>query len=203
MSIVFRRLVLLPTFVVAAMVCSACGWLAGSSKADAISQMKWSYSDNGVELTWCAHPDLNSYNGEKHALSLVVVQVSDPNVFKQLIASSAALTFLLTAQTVPTGTVDFQRLFVQPGEIRTVKLARASNAQYVGIVAGYYDMKPETSARLYPIDVDVRSHGWIVKAYEATPAPLKVSLELGKAALIVNAEKNGYCSADKMRGDGR
>ncbi|WP_051376785.1 type VI secretion lipoprotein TssJ [Burkholderia sp. WSM2232] len=170
---------------------TACGGLnsmmGGNSKDDALSKVTWNYADNAIEVKWQADSALNSYDGQPHALLLSVVQMSDPNVFRRYASTSVALGNLLSASVAPDGVLALNRVFVQPGESGRVMLPRAENAQYVGLISGYYALDAPRVARLYRIGVAVDSRGLIIKNRTAAPMPLQISVMLGPMGLLGGA----------------
>src|SRR3546814_18001742 len=106
--------------------------------------------------------------------------MADPNAFTAATANSAKLTALLLADSPPPGMLALNRVFVSPGEQRTITLPRVAKAQYVGLAAGYYHLDPPRRVRLYRIGVAVGSSGII---------------EIGRAAW-----RDGVCTFVKITG---
>ena len=153
--------------------------MGGSSEQDALKALKWTYAADGVQIAITADPHLNQSTDQPHTLALTVVQLADPNAFTAATANTAKLTALLLADSPPPGMLALNRVFVSPGEQRTVTLPRVEKAQYVGLAAGYYHLDPARSVRLYRIGVEVDASGIIVTSRNATPEPLKIDLRLG------------------------
>lgn len=153
--------------------------LGGSSEKDALNDLKWSYSDDGVQIQVHADPALNQSSGQPHMLALSVVQMEDPNAFTALTANAAKLKTLLLADSPPPGVLSVQRIYIAPGEVQTLKLQRVEKAKYIGLAAGYDHLDPARCARLYRIGVQVDSSGLIIKTRSAAPEPLKIDLRLG------------------------
>jgi type VI secretion system VasD/TssJ family lipoprotein len=180
----FRTLVprMLPA-VLCGVALSSCSSLnsmmGGNSETDALKAMKWTYAADGVQVAITADPQLNQSTGQPHTLALTVVQMEDPSVFAPYAANSARMSTLLLADSPPQGLLSLDRIFVSPGENRTVTLPRVEKAKYVGLVTGYYHLDPARSARLYQIGVEVDSSGIVVKTRNASPEPLKIDLRLG------------------------
>lgn len=153
--------------------------MGGSSEQDALKALKWTYAADGVQIAVTADPHLNQSADQPHTLAVAVVQMEDPNAFTAATANSAKLTSLLLGSSPPPGMLALNRVFISPGEQRTITLARVEKAQYVGLAAGYYHLDPARSVRLYRIGVEVDSSGIIVTTRNATPEPLKIDLRLG------------------------
>lgn len=158
--------------------------MGGTSKEDALKAMKWNYAADGVKLVLKADESLNRYDNLPHTLLLQVVQLAEPNTFLTLTSTSTALSQILTATTPPTGVLALQPLFVDPGEAKTVTLPRVEGAQYIGVVAGYYNLAPTGCARLYRIGVEISSKGMVVQNRTATPELLQINLQLGADGLL-------------------
>jgi type VI secretion system VasD/TssJ family lipoprotein len=156
----------------------------GNSSEDALAKLKWDYSEKGVHVNWTASTDLNVSGGDPHSLLLTVLQMPDPNVFRQAAASSQGLSALLSAATLPTGFTSMQRIFIQPGKRGDTWLPRAEGTRYVAVIAGYYSLDTARVTRLYRVGADVDSKGWFVKTRTAEPLPLDITLELGSDGLL-------------------
>ncbi|NYT85137.1 type VI secretion system lipoprotein TssJ [Pollutimonas harenae] len=173
---------LLPVFLARLLVVAACSLLlaaCGTSEKDALKEMKWSYSDDGVQIQVQAAPALNQVQGQPHMLTLAVVQMEDPNGFTALTANAAKLKTLLLSDSPPQGVLSIKRIFIAPGEVRNLTLERVEKAQYIGLAAGYDHLDPARCTRLYRIGVEVDSSGIIVKSRTAVPEPLRIQLRLG------------------------
>ena len=151
----------------------------GNSEKQALQEMKWSYATDGLELEVTADEALNEVNGQPHMLALVVVQLEAPNAFTGLTADSEKLRGLLLAPGPAQGMLSLDRVFIAPGERRTLVLPRVEKAQYVGMAAGYNHLDPARSTRLYQIGVHVDSSGLIIKSRTAAPDALSIDLHLG------------------------
>lgn len=159
----------------------------GTSQTTALKELKWSYAADGVQIAVNADPTLNRSGGQAHTLALTIVQLATPTAFTAYSSNPAKLKNLLLANSAPAGVLSLQRVFINPGERRTITMPRAEQAQYVGLAAGYYHLDAPRSTRLYRIGVGVDSSGFfLAKDYKASPEPLKIDLHLG-ADSILNA----------------
>jgi len=150
----------------------------------ALTNMKWSYAENDVQLNVTAGNDLNQYDGQSHNLMLVVVQFDQPNAFANYTGSSQQLSTLLLSDSAPPGLIGLTRVFVEPGETKTLTIPRLEGAKMVGVAAGYAHLDPTRSAKLYQIGVDVTSTGFFSKTWAAQPQPIAIDLLLGADALL-------------------
>jgi type VI secretion system VasD/TssJ family lipoprotein len=157
--------------------------LAGCSSVDpkkvALAEMKWNLAPHDIQIAFKADRDLNLHDGSPHTILFAVVQAADANTFLSQLASPASIGHLLETGQGGALVLSFNRFVVSPGQEDTLSLDRAQNAQYVGVIAGYYNLTPPNVARLFVVPVVIQKHGWISKTYTASPEPLEVSLLLG------------------------
>ncbi|MFT0547394.1 type VI secretion system lipoprotein TssJ [Allopusillimonas ginsengisoli] len=187
----FRRN-LMPVRLLACILCSvaltACSsmnsMLGGSSEKNALKELQWSYAADGLQIAIQADPMLNEANGQPHMLTLLVVQMETPNAFTDQTADAVKMKNLLLAQSTPQGMLSLDRLFIAPGEKKSIQLGRAEKAQYIGLVAGYNHQDTARSSRLYRIGVQVDSSGFLVKTRAATPEALSIDLRLGPDSIL-------------------
>lgn len=150
----------------------------------------WTYGARLVQIDVSAANTLNIDSGQPHAISLGVFQLSNPASFSTLSASPAGAEKLLDqGQGADNSVVDFDRIVLQPGEKRTVFLNRAANAQYIGLVAGYYKLDPIQDVALFNIPIIAKPVGWVTKGMVAVglqgastdgvPGPLALSVGFG------------------------
>ena len=179
-------------FVVVAALLAGCGTvnslMGGNSEAEAKAALEWSYAPGAISIDLRSDPRLNLHDDAPHTLVLAIVQTIDPNLFKALLADETAVARLLaTGQSTPPMTA-VERVIVEPGRTRTIRLDRAQMAQYFGVIAGYYQLDPVSNARLFKIPVEIKSSGLVVKNRTAAPAPQRVNLVLG-AERVMAAEQ--------------
>jgi type VI secretion system VasD/TssJ family lipoprotein len=167
--------------------------LASCSEAPAqltVAPDGWTYGPRLVTLQLEAAEALNLDSGQAHALSIGIFQLSDPAAFSTAAASPAgASKFLDQGTDADASVVDFDRVVLQPGEKRTVYLNRAQNAQYIGIVAGYYQLNALQDVALFNIPVVPKPVGLLTKGMVAVglqgadtdgvPGPLALSIGFG------------------------
>ncbi|HEY4126537.1 MAG TPA: type VI secretion system lipoprotein TssJ [Gammaproteobacteria bacterium] len=150
----------------------------------------WTYGPRLVTLQLEAAEALNLDSGQAHALSIGIFQLSDPATFSAATTSPAgAAKFLDQGADADASVVDFDRIVLQPGEKRTLNLNRAQNAQYIGIVAGYYQINALQDVALFNIPVVAKPVGWVDKGLtlvgvanastDGMPGPLALSVGFG------------------------
>lgn len=148
---------------------------------DPAQGVSWSFQPGGIVMALKADRSLNLYDDKPHTVVLCVYQLSDPSKFNDLLKTSQGVIGLLPCERFDPSVASTQKLIVYPGEERTLKLDRAEKARFVGVVAGYYEISPPQVARLFPIDWEERTEGWVplFKDTYREPVPLVVNLLLG------------------------
>jgi hypothetical protein len=79
-------------------------------------------------------------------------------------------------ESAPAGLISLTRVFLQPGETKTLRLARLEGTKMVGVAAGYAHLDPARSFKLYQIGVDMTSSGLLKKTWKAAPRPIAIDL---------------------------
>lgn len=178
---------LLPAIALFLLSTGACALLAGCGGSAAPDPEKthpqWTYAPGSLELRFHADPLLNTYDEQGHTLVLCVYQLSDPNGFNNLAKNATGLSKLLDCKDFDPTAVFYQRLIVQPGEDQVMPLDRAEKAQYVAVAAGYYEMDPVRSTRLFQIPVITRDEGVFTSDIVRQPGKLLVNLFLGPTGI--------------------
>lgn len=144
----------------------------------------WTYQPDGFNLRVKADALLNLYDNIGHTAVLCVYQLTDPNKFDSTAATrKGILTLLDCSKAFDASAVTFDKIIVQPGEDKVFVLPRAEKALYVGVVAGYYDLDPTRSSRLFQYPVISQDEGFWTKDMVRTPGKLVVNLLLGPAGI--------------------
>jgi type VI secretion system VasD/TssJ family lipoprotein len=164
------------------------GWFGGNSEEDARKMMQWTYGASAITIEVKPDPNLNVFNGQPHTLALGVYQTADPNSFISLLNDPTSIGKLFASGYASAGALSFTRYIVDPGKPKTITVDRAQSAKYVGIVAGYYKLDPQHTARLFQVPVIIKTEGWVIKNRTALPGNVVVTLLLGTEQLI-NAER--------------
>ncbi len=163
---------------------TACSSQDLTPEQKALTELKWDYTENAIELSFTADNDLNQYDGQAHNLLVVVTQFDQISAFSAYTGSSQQLSSLLLMNSAPTGMIGLTRLFIEPGQTRTLSLPRLEGAKMVGVAVGYAHLDPTRSVKLYQIGVDVTSTGFFSKTWTATPRPIAIDLLVGPDALL-------------------
>jgi len=126
-------------------VCCSCSTMGSGGKVEP-------WREKAIDLSIKGDPQLNLYQNSSHAIYLCTCQLKDPNAFNQLIDERGGMEKLLSECNRFDGSVAYtKRYVVQPGQLLNDKQDHAEGARYMGIVAGYYNMKKENVVRLFPL----------------------------------------------------
>jgi len=152
----------------------------------------WEYEKRGIEISIKAPSDLNSLSGRPHSLALGIFQLNDPNTFAGLAETREGAVELLQKGRIDDTVSNFTLVNIRPGERKKVTLNRSQTAQYVGVIAGYYQLNPAKDVKVFPIPLKALSRGLVegaliklsLMADEANAVPDKLSLivELGRSS---------------------
>lgn len=170
--------------LLAALVLTGCGMFKTKSKDEALKDLQWEYERDALVLEVNADPQLNTWGGQAHTVLMVVAQMVEPSVFEPYSSRPDQLSSLLMADSAPTGLLSLDRIFIEPGVKRRIRLARVDKARYVAVALGYQHLDPARSTRLYQFGAKLDSHGLMFREYEARPEPLRIRLRLGPQAII-------------------
>jgi type VI secretion system VasD/TssJ family lipoprotein len=152
----------------------------------------WVYEDRAISITVKAPSDLNSVSGRPHSLALGVFQLNDPNTFSGLSTTMDGAVQLLQKGRIDDTVANFTIVNIRPGEQRRVQLNRAKTAQYVGLIAGYFELNPKNDVELFPIPLKAIKRGLVEKGLvalslmtdeaKALPDKLHIYVELGRTS---------------------
>lgn len=152
----------------------------------------WVYEDRAISISVKAPSDLNSVSGRPHSLALGVFQLNDPNTFSGLSTTMDGAVQLLQKGRIDDTVANFTIVNIRPGEQRRVQLNRAKTAQYVGLIAGYFELNPKNDVELFPIPLKEIKRGLVEKGLvalslmtdeaRALPDKLYVYVELGRTS---------------------
>ena len=165
---------------------SSCGELAKKMATEAapVEALK-----QGIRVDIAADRQLNYFNNQSHTLVLVVYQLSTPDYFKQMAASPEGMGELLEAKPNEPSFVSKSKLVIQPGESRQVYIDRVKDANYVGILAGYFSDDIKGLTRLFSADLRDRNL-FFWRRMDKDPADTHISVHLG-AEKITQLVLNG------------
>lgn len=168
--------------------------LEGRAPTEAAS---YAYEEAALKVHFSADPSLNLFHGRPHALSIKLLQLSDPGVLNHYRGSSFRLADLLALDATERHeeVVSETRLVLLPGEQRTLTLNRVKDARHLVLLTGYYGIQDATSLRRLeipavnernPPPLEDKSRWWWPFGSQQPPAPdqevarLKIWIELGE-----------------------
>ena len=115
----------------------------------------WDFEKDAIVLRLIAPKQLHSYKGKPHTLFLRVFQLSDIKVFNELRDTSSGMVELLTkkAEDLDDSFISVHKKVVAPEDNVEFAIDRGKKVQFLAIVAGYNEMKPEDNIRVFPVPV--------------------------------------------------
>jgi len=145
------------------------------------------YEKKAIVLRIFPADTLNRFEGRKHTLILAVYQLDDPTCFHEKSTSRQGLGELLRIEgkQASFGVLTCEKTVVYPGRPEVITLDRAEHAQYIGIIAAYYDLNPEQVSALFKIESVQDKKTGLARFNPFTnpppprPARLEIRLELG------------------------
>lgn len=155
---------------------------------------KWEYEEDAIKLQIKPDADLNWHGGTSHTLHLCVYQLKDRNVFDNLSGYKEGLRKLLhyrCSSLFDDRVVKSESLFIVPGKFHSLTMARAKEAQYVAIAAGYEGFSKNRATGVIKIPVITEKKGFIKPKWIKKPAHLKIELILGKEQILTFDEIKG------------
>jgi type VI secretion system VasD/TssJ family lipoprotein len=155
---------------------SGCG---GSPPDPKLATPQWTYDPGGVKLRYKADARLNEYDGQGHTVSLCIYQLTQPNSFNNLVKTQDGLLKLLECKSFDQTVVYYEHVFVEPGQDQMRVMDRAENATYLAVVAGYNELNPQLSTRLFKYPVDEETKGFFTTTVTRKPGKVFINLFLG------------------------
>jgi hypothetical protein len=163
---------------------------SGTSAKQAVAQVDWSAADDAILIQVDADDLLNEVSNEPHTLLLGVVQTADADSFRKMTADPAALATALGGADKNPAILQLTRYVVQPGGHTILSLNRAAKAKVVGLIAGYYGMETQSSARLFEIPLAISNQATFGHDYAAQPQTLALHVVLGRQAITTAQRLN-------------
>jgi len=149
------------------------------------------YEKAAVNVNLNATTDLNKYSGQPHTVVVMLYQLSDPNIFNQMIETPEGLGDLLEGKRFDASALSFRQAVIQPGENKQILMDRVEGTRYLGVVGGFYNRQARNFSRLYSMPTKkVTSFFFIEKG--CTAKKFKLDLSLGSDGFIggENVETN-------------
>lgn len=147
----------------------------------------WPYERHAIKLTVKADALLNLEQDRGHSLVVCIAQLNDPQSFEKIRKTENGLAaFIESGGAGDPNVVQFERIVVQPGDFKTLYLDRAEDAQWIGVVAGYYTLEPGKVDWMIKIPVvKQRGGGKLFKRTETLgPGKVGLGLLLGRTQIL-------------------
>jgi type VI secretion system VasD/TssJ family lipoprotein len=143
------------------------------------AKIRWPRAEKAIQLDFTADRDLNVYDAKAHSLQLCVYQLDKPDAFADQAKSPEGIAALLQCAAFDKSVKHTTRLFLQPLESAASILDRAEGARYLAVVCGYFEAKPEDSAKIWefkPKETTSGSLFWKSTLYSAGELALHLRL---------------------------
>jgi type VI secretion system VasD/TssJ family lipoprotein len=138
----------------------------------------------GIQIQYTSAPNLNFYENRPHTILLVVYQLSGLNAYQSFFKTPDGLGRLLQADRFDPSVVGVDQFFVEPNEKKTLVLDRVENAQFVAVIAGYYDLQPGQINRTFEIPVITDKKGvYGFRTTVSSVGQLNITLFMGPNSL--------------------
>lgn len=157
-------------------ICACCFLCSCSFTPPVLPPVEWTYAKDAIALHLTSDPQLNLFQRRPHALVVCMYHLRDPNGFNQLVEEQDGLHRLLECGRFDGSVTYAKKLVIQPGRELVELLDRAEGTKYVGIVAGYYNLRKESAVRLFSVPV-VEEKKW--RSTTVRLSNLNVDLHLG------------------------
>lgn len=156
--------------------------IISTAAAPAVSE-ELAYKKDGIRLDLLASRDLNNYNAQSHTLVLVTYQLSDPNMFNQMLDTPEGIGQLLEGGSFDASVLSRNRMVIHPGDREKVYIDRAAGARYLGIITGYFSNDIRAISRVVPIELRQRNK-FFWRPGDADPADTILLMGLGRDGII-------------------
>ncbi len=144
----------------------------------------WTFEKQAIILRIHPASKLNWFQNQPHTLRLGIFQMADPNYFNGTCTTKHGLSEFLRKDSFDggTGVLTVDKRLIRPGESLVVTLDRAKTAQYIGVIAGYYELTPAKTCRIIEIPAIQDEEQGIDRinplSNNSTPRPAKLKIWL-------------------------
>lgn len=163
-------------FIVAVVVLTGCSHTPDPAPS-------WGFQEKGIRMIYTADKNLNVYGDKPHTVLLTLYQMSDPNPFSKLANYQDGLKKLLEGKDVDPTVTAVLKVFVEPGESKTIEWDRTEKTKWIGVVAGYYSLDSSRVSKVFEIPHTVETHGFFKKKKVATVPTFELHLVLGPQSI--------------------
>ncbi|MCD8140234.1 MAG: type VI secretion lipoprotein TssJ [Planctomycetaceae bacterium] len=142
-----------------------------------------------LRIDYEASPDLNTVDGDAHAIALVIYHLSDTAAFDGLAGTAPGLRKLLEGERFDSSVKGVDRQWIQPGTANQLLVNRYEDGRHVALVAGY--ALPSAGVAVFTTEYGLgqwKKAGksvWDRREVMFRPLPLHLSVCLGPDAMAV------------------
>lgn len=173
----------------------------GDGSSSNINSVKFGAAPAALTLDYYASENLNSADGEPHALTLVVYHLSDRAAFDQLARHGEGMRKLLEGDFFDSSVAGVRTHTIQPGTKARIQENRYEGGRYVALVAGYGALRARTAAYV----TEYRLYQWHTQGDSVfsrdkvmySPYPLRLRAVLDATEMRVD---DTDAALDRMRG---
>jgi type VI secretion system VasD/TssJ family lipoprotein len=142
-----------------------------------VEEQQW--QKEGILLHIVSDSQLNLYQGNHHTLLICVYQLKDPNTFNNMTEDSAGISKLLECDRSELNAVSSKKLVLQPEREISEFLDKAEGAKYIGVVAGYYQLRKENASRLLRVPSSEEMRAAKGRSKQRSSPVIQVNLYMG------------------------
>lgn len=159
-------------------------WVAGcAGGGKKVIECEYPYAKEAIGVKLTAERDLNSFNNQAHTVVVVFYELSDPNIFEQMLETSDGVSRLLEGKSFDASVLSRRTIVMQPGDSKDLLMDRVQGTRYLGVVAGFYNQQAQGFHRLYPVPVR-KTHSLFGAEKGCFGEPLNVTLKLGSDGFV-------------------
>lgn len=142
------------------------------------------YESGGLKVNYTASKDLNMYNSSPHTIIAIIYQLTSPDAFMNLSKTKEGVKKLLQSSEFDPSVVSFSSLVIQPGVDKNITTYRAKNAEWIGVVGGYFQLAPNASVSIQKIPVQYDKHWfWPFTSYTSKVIDLVLDINFYEYSL--------------------
>lgn len=142
-----------------------------------MEEQQW--QKEGILLHIVSDSQLNLYQGSHHTLVTCIYQLKDPNMFNQMVEENLGLSKLLECDHFDPNVVSSKKLVLQPERELSEFLDKGEGTRYIGVVAGYYQLRKENASRLLRIPSSEEARAAKGRSKQRSSPVIQVNLYMG------------------------
>jgi type VI secretion system VasD/TssJ family lipoprotein len=140
-------------------------------------EIPYELEPDAVLIHYIADAELNLYNDQPHALTLVIYQLTMPDLYYKYKSEKNGLEELLRLEVDDTSITGTNRIDIQPSDGKTVKFARYTGTKYVAIIAGYNTLENSQVSEIFKIPTGTQKR--LFRKPSVTIEKLDIHLQFG------------------------